>query len=104
MKKIFFHPDFTRVDNYQLLLEARGINSFVQNKNASSILGDLPHTEVWPELWIANDSDYDAAMRTIEELDAALEAKIEAWDCPKCGEAIEEGFGECWNCGLPKKD
>lgn len=21
------------------------------------------------------------------------------WDCPTCGESIEESFGACWKCG-----
>lgn len=21
------------------------------------------------------------------------------WECPKCGEAVEDSFDKCWNCG-----
>ena len=26
------------------------------------------------------------------------------WTCPKCGEAIEPQFTECWNCGASKPE
>jgi len=66
-------------------------------------MGEIPLNEVWPELWVVNDDDFDMAVRILKEVNSALEVKIESWICHKCKEQVDEGFGECWNCGTLKQ-
>jgi len=63
---------------------------------------NAPYKEVWPEVWVVNDDQYDDALKLFKELDTQLSVPVAPWDCPECGECIEEGFGECWNCGTVK--
>jgi hypothetical protein len=103
MKKVFTHTDFSRVGHYQAVLEEKGIKTFVNKMDSSALGGGIPYSESWPELCVVDDSDFEEAMKTIEEVNASLDVKIESWNCPKCKEEIEEGFGECWNCGTLKE-
>ncbi len=95
MKKIFTNMDQSRVGLHQSFLQESGIETLIKNKNA-------PYKQEWPELWVINDADYETALNLFKELDTKLSEPIESWDCPDCGENIEEGFGECWNCGTLK--
>ena len=95
MKRIYTNTDQSRVGMYQSLLEENGIQTLLKNNNA-------PYKEVWPEAWVVNDDQYDDALKLFKELDTQLSIPVAPWDCPECGECIEEGFGECWNCGAVK--
>jgi hypothetical protein len=99
MLKLLSHLDFARVGHYKSILEEAGIGAFVKNTNASSVMGEVPFTEVWPELWIYDAGEERAARELLAAFDAAAAHPLPAWRCPACGEAIEGGFGECWNCG-----
>lgn len=103
MKKVFTHTDFSRVGHYQAVLEEKGIRTCVNKKDSSALAGGIPYADTWPELCVLDDGDFDVAMKTIKETDASFNIPIESWSCPKCNEEIEEGFGECWNCGTPKQ-
>lgn len=95
MKRIYTNMDPSRVGLYQSLLEEDGIQTLVKNNNA-------PYKEGWPELWVVEDDQYEASLDLFKELDTQLSVPISPWDCPECGKRIEEGFGECWNCGSLK--
>jgi len=38
----------------------------------------------------------DAQVEAAQEILAA--PPVDPWTCPKCGERVEPGFGQCWNC------
>lgn len=95
MKRIFTNRDPSRVGLFQSMLEESGIQTLIKNNNA-------PYKEGWPELWIVNDEEYETSVDLFRELNTQLSAPIESWKCPECGETVEEGFGECWNCGSLK--
>ena len=42
-------------------LEAAGIPCKIRNEHLNQIYGEQPFAEVWPELWVLRDSDYDRA-------------------------------------------
>jgi len=102
MIKLLSHLDFTRVGHYQSILAEAGLECFVKNSNASSVMGEVPYTEVWPELWLINESEEARAREVLAEYERSLDQPIEAWTCPQCQTAVEAGFGECWNCGTAK--
>ena len=58
----------------------------------------MPLVEVWPELWVINDLDYDRAKQLIDET-VVEESPHAAWKCRRCGEENEGQFSACWNCG-----
>ena len=68
MRKIFEHIEFARVGHYQSILEDAGIATSIKNLGASSGSGEIPFTEVFPELWVNNDDQYDRAMELLDAM------------------------------------
>jgi hypothetical protein len=59
----------------------------------------MPFEEVWPELWVRNDLDYDRALQLIDTATIAGESPAKPWTCRTCGTENEGQFAACWNCG-----
>ena len=87
-----------KVGHYQSILESSGIPTLVKNLATSSFMGDVPFAEVFPELWVVNEEDYDEAMRLLQEHTEALPAGTQDWVCARCGEEVPKEFSQCWNC------
>ncbi len=98
MKKLTTHASLITINHYKNLLSAEGIKSEIRNQHLGSIMGDMPFVEVWPELWVVNDLDFDRAKQFIDGT-ALEESPAEPWRCPKCREENEGQFAACWNCG-----
>ena len=103
MKKVYESQDYTRVGYFQSILEEEGIRTTIKNYGASAAMGELPFTEVFPELWILDDGQFDRAMKLVrEELDTPPTPSTEEWKCPRCGSTVDAGFTKCWKCGNDK--
>lgn len=103
MRLIFEHIDFTIVGHMQTILNAAGISTDLRNAGAAGLAGEVPYTQVYPELWILNNSDEERAraiIRDYREKDAATPIGPD-WKCGTCGESVEGQFAACWNCGAP---
>lgn len=98
MRKIFEHIDFSRVGHFQSILESAGIETHIKNVGAAMASGEIPFLECFPELWVANDDDYDRSIAMLEPYYKLPEETSSAWTCPSCKEVIEGSFGQCWNC------
>ena len=98
MKKLTSAESIITINHYKNVLDAEGIACEIRNEHLGSILGEVPFFEVWPQLWIRNDLDYDRATQLISQ-EAADESPAEPWKCRKCGEENEGQFSACWNCG-----
>ncbi len=98
MKKVTSAETAVMINHYKNILEAEGIPCQVRNEHLNQIYGEMPFTEVWPELWVLKDIDYDRAKQLI---DAAIieESPRSPWRCSKCGEENEGQFAACWSCG-----
>jgi len=98
MKKVTASESLITINHYKNLLESEGIATRLKNEHLGSIVGEMPFVEVWPELWVINDLDYDRAKQLIV---AAIsdESPKTPWKCSKCGEESEGQFAACWNCG-----
>ena len=97
MKKLTSADSLITINHYKNLLAAEGIRCEIRNEHLGSIVGEMPFVEVWPELWVVNDIEYDRAMQLITAADA--ESPMAPWHCSKCGEENEGQFAACWNCG-----
>ena len=97
MKKLTSAESLITINHYKNLLQAEGIRCEIRNEHLGSILGEMPYVEVWPELWVANDLEFDRATQLI--IDAESESPAASWKCKKCGEDNEGQFAACWNCG-----
>ena len=66
MKKLTTHASLITINHYKNVLAAEGIEAEIRNQHLGSIMGDMPFVEVWPELWVKNDLDFDRARQLIE--------------------------------------
>ena len=99
MKKVTSADSLITINHYNNLLTSEGISAFLKNEHFGSIMGEVPFQEVWPELWVAHDLDYDRALQLIDSAKIADESPAASWRCKTCGEQIEGQFSVCWKCG-----
>jgi hypothetical protein len=98
VKKLTSSESLITINHFKNVLESEGIASRIKNEHLGSIVGEIPFVEVWPELWVVNDLDYDRARQLI---DATItdESPRASWRCKNCGEDNEGQFAACWSCG-----
>jgi hypothetical protein len=99
MKKVTSSQSLVTISHYRNLLASEGIASVIRNEHLGSIAGEMPFEEVWPELWVRNDLDYDRALQLIDSATIGGESPATPWHCRRCGTEIEGQFAACWNCG-----
>ena len=99
MDRIYSEPSPVFIYRIRDLLEEKGIATIVRNELLSGGIGELPPTEVWPELWVVVNEDKEAAEQIVDEFIRSTKTRSQDWICASCGERIEGQFGTCWNCG-----
>lgn len=76
-------------------LKQAGFSASMQRYFLGSIAGDLPPDQCQPEVWLALDHEAPQAKALLHELQNMPQHR---WVCV-CGETVEGGFQQCWNCG-----
>jgi rubrerythrin len=106
MKKVYENLEFAMVGHLKSILESKGIRCEIRNEGGVSVAGEVPFTQVYPELWVLSNADVPQAKAFVEDYRKSLDNQPIApgWTCPSCGESVEGQFGECWNCGQPAPD
>ena len=66
MQKLFVSPMLVEVESFQEVLEQEGIPCMIKNQQGSSLAGEVPFAEVFPELWVINNNDYSDAQEFLE--------------------------------------
>ncbi len=99
MKKVTSSESLVTINHYRNLLASEGIPTVIRNEYLGAIIGEIPFQEVWPELWVKNDLDYDRAKQLIDAATLASESPSSPWRCRNCGTENEGQFAACWNCG-----
>jgi len=99
MKKVTSADSLITINHYKNVLTSEGIPAFIRNEHLGGILGEMPFQEVWPELWVENDLDYDRALQLIDSTNILRESPESAWHCRKCEAENEGQFAACWQCG-----
>ena len=102
MEQVFVSQNLFEVEVRKERLEEAGIRCTIKNQRSSSLAGEIPFTEVFPELWVIQDEDADRAKQILEEGLVSLPSNQDTWVCAGCGERHESQFGTCWNCGQEK--
>lgn len=103
MKTVYSAPYLFMVHHYKNILAAQGIDAFIKNEYLSGGAGELPPTECWPMLCVA-DNDAGRAQAIIHKAMSEDNRDKARWTCPRCGEVIEPQFEWCWNCGYGNND
>ena len=78
-------------------LQQAGFSATVQRYFLSGIAGELPPDQCLPEVWLTHDHEEPRAKKLLNELQNPAQRR---WLCA-CGELVEGGFEQCWQCGLP---
>lgn len=102
MIKVHSAPYPFVLESLRNILQAEGIPSEVRTPFLNAARGDIPVTECWSELWILNDEERDRALGVIRSTLEPAEQTGASWRCKNCGEEVEEQFGACWQCGVPR--
>lgn len=76
-------------------LQQAGFSASVQRYYLGSVAGELPPDQCEPEVWLMHA---DEEPRARELLDSLQNRPQRRWLC-ECGELVEGGFEQCWNCG-----
>jgi hypothetical protein len=99
MKRLFVSQSLVEVESLKELLSTDGILCTIRNQQGSTLAGEVPFVEVFPELWVINDADFDRAKELLEEQGGGDEVERPTWVCAGCGERHVGLFTACWKCG-----
>ncbi len=99
MERIYSEHSPIFIHHLKDILEEKGISTIIKNEFLSGGVGELPPTEVWPELWVVKKEDGDAAHKIVQEFIESTRSPARDWVCAACGEHVEGQFKVCWNCG-----
>ena len=99
MKQVFVSQNLFEVEMRKERLEQASIPCMIKNQRSSGLAGEIPFTEVFPELWVIQNEDADRARKLLEEGLVLLPSVQDTWSCLECGEQHESQFAVCWKCG-----
>ena len=102
MKKVYSSDNYFLIGHLRQLLESNYIKCIAKNEFLLGGAGELPPTECWPELWVAEDFQYEKAKEIVEGFLADTDGGGAPWHCPACGEHSEAQFTACWSCGAER--
>lgn len=75
-------------------LKFEGIDASVQRQYLSGVVGEMPPDQCLPEVWIHHATQAVRARKLLHDLQNVPQRR---WRCA-CGELVEGGFEQCWNC------
>ncbi len=73
---------------------SEGIEASVQREFLAGVAGGLPPDQCLPEVWLTHDQQESRARELLFHLQHVPQRR---WHCA-CGELVEGGFEQCWNC------
>ncbi|MES2784065.1 MAG: DUF2007 domain-containing protein [Pseudomonadota bacterium] len=76
-------------------LRNAGIEAAMQRYFLGAAAGELPPDQCLPEVWLLDDAQEGRARELLRQLTDVPQRR---WTCV-CGELVEGGFEQCWNCG-----
>jgi hypothetical protein len=76
-------------------LGVEGIGASVQREFLAGVAGQLPPDQCLPEIWIDHPEQEARARQLLHDLQHVPQQR---WRCA-CGEQVEGGFEQCWQCG-----
>ena len=78
-------------------LRHAGIQASMQRYFLGAAAGELPPDQCLPEVWLIHDEQEAEARGVLRDL---MHLPQRRWLC-LCGDMVEGGFEQCWNCGRP---
>jgi len=74
IKQLFVSQSLVEVESLKELLGEAGILCTIKNQQTSTFAGAVPFAEVFPELWVLRDEDFDQAKVLMEDRPKTLES------------------------------
>ena len=99
MRKVYTSHNSAIIGHVRQVLENHAIPCIVRNDFLIGGAGELPVNETWPEIWVADDRDFDRARALVDAIMEAADAPMVSWRCASCGEQMDGQFTDCWRCG-----
>jgi len=80
------------------LLGHSGIKARLFNVNSCGGAGEIPFTQIYPEVWLIRDSDFERGQTVVKRYEnSPVETGVVF--CNACGEENPRNFQLCWHCG-----
>lgn len=95
MRRLVQAPNLAIATLWADMLRSDGIDTSVQRQYLGAAAGELPPDQCLPEVWVEDDAQFERAERLLHELRHRPQRR---WLC-SCGELVEGGFEQCWQCG-----
>lgn len=95
MRRLTQAPNIAIAALWVEALRQAGIAASVQRYFLGAAAGELPPDQCLPEIWVTDDRQESAARALLHDLSHVPQRR---WTCA-CGELVEGGFEQCWNCG-----
>ena len=102
MKIVYSNESILLVHNMKNLIEAQKIEVFIKNEYSQGAVGEISAFDTWPEVWVANDSDFDQVMEIVNTSQSSSNAVD--WTCKECAEENDASFEICWKCQSEKTE
>ena len=96
MRRLTQAPNVAIAQVWADLLCEAGYAATVERRYLSSIAGQLPPDQCRPEIWLRHAEHEAGARQLLRDLAQLPQRR---WHCAHCGEWVEGGFEQCWNCG-----
>jgi hypothetical protein len=100
MRRLVQAPNLAIATLWVHVLREGGVAALVQREYLGAAAGQLPPDQCLPEIWVEDEAQFDLAERVLEDLRRRPQRR---WLC-RCGELVEGGFEQCWNCGAMMGD
>ena len=96
MKRVYQASTLLEAQLIADTLSSLGILNHILNAHAVGAMGELPYSQILPEVWVEDPAREAQAREMVAALDEPLEPdKI----CPYCDELNPGNFLSCWQCG-----
>ena len=96
MRRLAQAPNLAIATLWAHALREEGIAASVQREFLGAAAGQLPPDQCLPEVWVDDDAQHARAERLLHALQHRPQRR---WHCSDCGELVEGGFEQCWQCG-----
>ncbi len=100
MQKLYSAANLQEAHLIKGMLSVAGIEVRIFNEHLQGGLGELPFSEVYPELWLEDEADAARARRILADYERPAFSRANQ-HCRSCGEESPGAFEICWCCGKP---
>jgi hypothetical protein len=98
MKNLYVSQSLIDVESRKELLDQAEIPCTIKNQRSAMLGGEIPFVEVFPELWVLQDDDFERAQKLLQDWEEAKPIATTSWTCSNCGEFHQKEFTTCWKC------